>query len=167
MRQRIRHGALIPQSDGPPFCSMTRCDRIDQLRWRHGAALQDAQGSKLSPSEKLYFESYSAALTAYMEGVDVDLAKVRSSASALMLIGASCTAAIAPRPRPFCPSCRQDLAPPKSTHVLVRALRNCGEVLTADGRSVELKVGSTIKMFAVDAEPLIRKGDLCHVDEKS
>lgn len=60
----------------------------------------------------------------------------------------------------------QDLGPPKSTHVLVRALQDGGIVVTSDG-AVELKKGVTYKMFALDAERLIRRGQLEHVNDGS
>ena len=59
----------------------------------------------------------------------------------------------------------QDRNPPKSTQVLVRALRDCGAVMTSKGVT-ELRKDQSIKLFAIDAEPLIRKGWVAPVDER-
>ena len=46
----------------------------------------------------------------------------------------------------------------------MRALSDGGVVVTSDG-PVELKKGVTYKMFALDAERMIRRGQLEHVND--
>ena len=60
---------------------MTRYERIEQLRWRHGGVLDADVRSKLSSSEGDYFKAYSGLLTRYMEGVKMDLTAVRAPPS--------------------------------------------------------------------------------------
>jgi hypothetical protein len=58
----------------------------------------------------------------------------------------------------------QDLVPPRAIQVQVRALQDCGQVMTSRGAE-DLRRGQTVKMLAVDAELLIRRGWLVQVDE--
>ena len=61
--------------------------------------------------------------------------------------------------------CAQDRKPPKYTQVFVRVLRDCGTVMTSRG-AIELRKDQSIKLFFVDAEPLIRKKWLEEIDER-
>ena len=64
-------------------CSTTRCDKIEQLRWRDGVVLEEGTREKLSASEQEYFKSYSSLLTRYMSALNLDLTAVRAPAAAL------------------------------------------------------------------------------------
>lgn len=58
---------------------MARCERIEQLRWRHGGVIDADVRGKLSSSEADYFKAYSGLLTRYMEDIKLDLTAVRRS----------------------------------------------------------------------------------------
>ena len=118
---------------------LERMQKVKGFRWRLGNALpQNVQG-RMAPEEVAFAAKYNQLLSDYMSGA--------GTSDGLGQIDLTLDATL----------------PPKEPYITVLVKEDCGEVVTEDGKSVQLIPNSRHFLRRCDAEPLIQQGVLQHV----
>ena len=113
--QRNKRGALIYLYVLYSFLTLSnhRLNKICGSFWEHGGQIPEEQKEYLTNEEIQFFATYKKIIQDFGEGGKMDL------------------------------DLTKDLDPPKDLYLEVRVVKDCGEIMTADGGCLKLEKNST------------------------